>query len=557
MAINLQAILTLQDRATKPLMQVNRTIERVDRATNNYSRSMDKASNSGVSGFGRAVTAVGGLATAIGGAIGVSKILEATLSGAMQMETDKLTLKALVNDAGKANKLFDMLQKKGMSSVFSDADFMNAGKAFLPITKDLGEINKLLGVTERLGSSNKLEGMQGASIAIREALSSDYVSLQERFNIPKSMIKNAFAGADTATEKIAALDSVLNKMGYTQKFVNDVNKSSAAQWDMLKSNVTTAMAQMGIAALDKLKKPLSELNAWMSSGGLTWLKEKGSDFLSDAATKVVKFGNYIKTNWPTIQQNFSKFVSITKSLKEPLIAAGVAVVAFKGIMTGLTIISTINTLVKAYRAGTLLATIAQWNLNAALLANPIAWVVAGIVGLIAVGVLLYRNWEKVEAVWSSVWKSIKQNAADSVNSVIGKINALIGTINKIPGVNIPIIPKVNWGATEVAPSKKLSKSNPQLGSMVNYAPKNYGGLNFGGNGHKGGISRVPYDGYHIRAHEGERVLTKEQNDAYNAGNGGSGVSITIQSMTVRQDNDIEAIASALAEKVHSARERGA
>ena len=63
--------------------------------------------------------------------------------------------------------------------------------------------------------------------------------------------------------------------------------------------------------------------------------------------------------------------------------------------------------------------------------------------------------------------------------------------------------------------------------MVNYAPKNYGGLNLSGNGHKGGISRVPYDGYHIRAHEGERVLTKEQNDAYNAGNGGNSFTFNV------------------------------
>ena len=40
--------------------------------------------------------------------------------------------------------------------------------------------------------------------------------------------------------------------------------------------------------------------------------------------------------------------------------------------------------------------------------------------------------------------------------------------------------------------------------------------------HRNGLSYVPWDGYTARLHKGERVLTKEQNEEYNKGDGSSG-----------------------------------
>lgn len=42
---------------------------------------------------------------------------------------------------------------------------------------------------------------------------------------------------------------------------------------------------------------------------------------------------------------------------------------------------------------------------------------------------------------------------------------------------------------------------------------------------KNGLDHVPYDGFHIVAHEGEAVLTKEEAKAWRAGNGGNGVTV--------------------------------
>ncbi|MEH7401580.1 hypothetical protein V7148_11375 [Gottfriedia acidiceleris] len=485
--------------------------------------------------------------------------LKTAMQGAMQIETDKLTLGALVNDTEKANKLFDMLQQKGLKSVFSDADFMGAGKAFLPITKDLGQINSLLGITERLASSNPMEGMVGASFAIREALSGDLVSLQERFNIPRSMLKETFKGADTATEKIAALDKVLNQLGFTQQFVNKVNTSASAQWQTLQSNVTTALAKMGTAALEKLKAPLTDINNWIQDGGLIFLKEKGSDFLASAVSKAVEFGTYVKDNWPTIKQNFEDFNTALEPIKTGfsviltgvkgissfiasnwsgtitvVLALAAAVATFRAAMVGLMIIQGVIALVKGLQLAYGLLTGAQWALNIAMDANPVGALILAISALVGISVLLYRNWDLVKSKTVALWNSLGPLKGVFL-ALLGPIGAVISAIRTLAS---------HWG------SFKSSISNFKMPSFG--MPKILGGngLIQKGKSHAGGLSHVPYNGYQATLHRGERVLTPEENDAYNkGGKGGKGFNINVATMNIRQESDIKKVAYELAKLI--------
>lgn len=57
-------------------------------------------------------------------------------------------------------------------------------------------------------------------------------------------------------------------------------------------------------------------------------------------------------------------------------------------------------------------TAAQWAMNSAILANPITWIVVAIVAaiaaLVAIGVVLYENWDKIKAKAAEVWAGIKE-----------------------------------------------------------------------------------------------------------------------------------------------------
>lgn len=67
-----------------------------------------------------------------------------------------------------------------------------------------------------------------------------------------------------------------------------------------------------------------------------------------------------------------------------------------------------------------------------------------------------------------------------------------------------------------------------------------------------GMSYVPYDDFPARLHEGERVLTASENRSYNGGV--PGVTISENNFVIREEADVDKVASALAAKISMAQE---
>ena len=68
-------------------------------------------------------------------------------------------------------------------------------------------------------------------------------------------------------------------------------------------------------------------------------------------------------------------------------------------------------------------TVAQWAMNTAILANPITWIVVGIIAaiaaLVAIGVVLYKNWDKIKAKAKEVWNGVTTKFNEAKAKVTG------------------------------------------------------------------------------------------------------------------------------------------
>jgi len=64
------------------------------------------------------------------------------------------------------------------------------------------------------------------------------------------------------------------------------------------------------------------------------------------------------------------------------------------------------------------ATKSAWGFTAALLANPIVWIVAAVIGLIAAIYLLWKNWDEVSAFLVESWEWVKEAAVKAFGAVI-------------------------------------------------------------------------------------------------------------------------------------------
>jgi TP901 family phage tail tape measure protein len=406
------------------------------------------------------------------------------------------------------------------------------------LMKDLGIITKN-GTDQFFDAKGKVKGLADVADVLHQSLKN--LNPKEQGDALKQMFGSdairagrilLSEGADGVKKmygemsKVTALDVAKQKMN-----------NAAGAVEQFKGAMETLQISALMPTLPVIKQVATEMANWVSS-----LKPG----------QIQAFGDTVKNILLTIVNLVKSVVAHWNMISGVLIGAAVAVGVFKTAMVGLTIIAAVTKAMTALRTATLAESFAALGLNGVLWANPITWIVAAIavlIGIIVVLVLrwhqvtsalayawnhfqrtrnvilvllgpigliiaaavsLASHWKTVSAVWSTVWNGIKMKAASSINSVIGGINKMIGVINRIPGVNIPIIPKVNWGSSGSKAKGGSPMSMSQHVQMVKYA-----------HSHAGGLSNVPYDQYAASLHKGERVLTRSENEAYTNGSGRS------------------------------------
>lgn len=217
-----------------------------------------------------------------------------------------------------------------------------------------------------------------------------------------------------------------------------------------------------------------------------------------------------------------------------LIKTGAQAVATSAIITGQLIISMAQYALSGWRAvtaigatviawgiqkGAMLAgaavtgimTAAQWALNMAMMAAPYMWIIAAIAGVIAVGVLLYKNWDMVKEKAGSAFNTLKTTISDFATDTIQKFNDFKTRILKI------------WDDI------KTFLKNPIKGTVnliENVRKSSSDGMGEDPKGHAAGLAYVPYDRYPALLHKGESVLTRAEADQYR--NQGTGITETRQ-----------------------------
>jgi hypothetical protein len=147
---------------------------------------------------------------------------------------------ALTNFLGSqeaANEALEMAQRRAARTPYAFQDYARSLGSIAAIQKtNGGELEDYLDLVERLAAANPAEGFQGATFALRQAFSGDFLSLQDRFDIPKDTI-NALKEAGFSVE---SLDVALAGLGFTSELVAKQGETLEGRWSTLKDTFTTA-----------------------------------------------------------------------------------------------------------------------------------------------------------------------------------------------------------------------------------------------------------------------------------------------------------------------------
>jgi len=184
--------------------------------------------------------------------------------------------------------------------------------------------------------------------------------------------------------------------------------------------------------VSKIIKPISK---W-AQANRELLQTKISNFIDIIIVKIKEFTPMIKTAFNFIKDNRSVIIGIAKAFLIWKAATLVTTIALQG----MNVIGIIGKVMQFTRIIFKIAkakgiwTAAQWALNVAMSANPVGLIIAGVTALIAVGVLLYKNWDKIKDFFAGLFPVFKKVGETVFKFLITPIKLLLGLIAKIPGV---------------------------------------------------------------------------------------------------------------------------
>lgn len=266
--------------------------------------------------------------------------------------------------------------------------------------------------------------------------------------------------ANALNDKVDTLKATVK--GFAGKVGSELAGRASKALDVVGSHFSKAFNTSPMDWVNgKLDTLMAKLDSWIAGGGLERLADllvngvqlgaqKAGDMLQKAGDSMAWCKEHTKTLKTGVKLlaaafalvKLAEFNRTVSSGGNSLLGLGKTVLTMTGLLGG-------------QAAATSTATVAQTGLNAALRANPVGFVITVLEALIAVGVLVYKNWDWLKAGAQSLWNKFKD-----VSIRIG--NAFSGAFNKVKNAAKTAL---EWVGDKLSWLNDKIESIPILGSL--------------------------------------------------------------------------------------------
>lgn len=224
-----------------------------------YSQGLDSATQK-TSAFGSVVKSAAGFAVvgfaAIGGAAVGAGIVGLKFNNTMEQVTAQLN--AFTKDGKKSAEILEMIKDRASKTPFEFEEMAKATASLLPAAKQSGKgLEDLVGLAEILAASNPAQGLEGAAFALKEALGGDFVSIVERFNLPRQRLKEL---KDQGVPAMEAVQIAMKEMGLDADLVSNMANTASGRWSTFKDTMVGVAATVTKPLFDMLSGSLARVN---------------------------------------------------------------------------------------------------------------------------------------------------------------------------------------------------------------------------------------------------------------------------------------------------------
>ena len=321
------------------------------------------------------------------------------------------------------------MTKQGVPTKVATTQLRQAMVSLQKPTKEMNEVIQGLGFESGQTMVNEL-GLAETLNTLRDATEGSNELLMKMFgSVEAGQAVLALTG-DNAQMFAEDLDAMANSTGAATDAFEEMENSSSRQMAALKTSFKDVMITVGNVLLPILKDLLASVKPIIDSVR-KWAEE------NPALTKVIVIvagviGSLLVVLGPLLIMlpGIIAFLPVLGAAFAVLTGpVGLVIAAIAGLIAiGVLVVKNWEN-IKFFFVGMWLTLVDLFKAN---------WdkILAILFPFIGIPILIARNWGKIVEFFSGIWVSIKDIFFSNINSIIEKVNAFIGLINKIPGVNI-------------------------------------------------------------------------------------------------------------------------
>lgn len=231
-----------------------------------------------------------------------------------EMEAAAAKINAFTKDSQVTGDLLKYVNSEAAKTPFSFQDMANAVGSLLPVSRSAKvSIQDMIKQAEILAASNPMQGFEGATMALREAVSGDFTSIEERFDISRTTIQK---WKDAGLSNFEIVQNAVKDAGYDFDLVSKMGETLAGRWSTFKDTIDGLLRSLTSPLFNVLKTWLMEVQTILDANSdkltafATSLGEKIARAASLAHDGIVTFAEAWRGTWEDSDQISNKAVRI-------------------------------------------------------------------------------------------------------------------------------------------------------------------------------------------------------------------------------------------------------
>lgn len=249
------------DQLSRPAIAATKSLQQMDKAADGAGGALTRAA-SGAGRFAASLAKFGALGVGLGAVqAGISAISSATgglgkalIGTNITMENTRAQLVAMTKDGKQADKILEQIREEADKTPFAFEEMAKATASLMPAAKQSGAaLMDLVKQAEILAASNPEQGLEGAAFALREALSGDFTSVIERFDLPRQRINELVKQGVPA---LRAISTAMKEMGLDATLVAARAETLEGRWSTFLDTISGVTRIIGQPIFDRLKQGL-------------------------------------------------------------------------------------------------------------------------------------------------------------------------------------------------------------------------------------------------------------------------------------------------------------